>query len=208
MRFLKDDGTPYIFGTYNSSVDKRDAVSGKLISDPNKDGLDWWEWSTQPEHKDAWIAGMKKQGGEHWCACALCVSEAVDRFGCDKLDIQCNATDIAFLRKRVEKDGKKVLKSNLECLYKKCGKDAQKDWPVIGDDCTHRGCARLYEEDHSLAVRRGSQTGFILSFAVVIGVSMGLVAGVTLYRRGSASSARERTQALPEAAFLQTEPME
>jgi len=139
---LMDGDKPYIFG------DRASENSTEREEDVNKDGLDWWEWSTQPQHKDSWMKGILATGGHHWCTCALCTSEAVDRFGCDNLDITCNATDVAFIRYRVEHDHHDVLKSGWECLKKKCGKDYQKDWPIVGHDCKHRGCARLYEGDH------------------------------------------------------------
>jgi len=138
MRLITDKGDPYIFGDTDSEN------STEKIEDKNEDGLDWWEWSTQPDGKKDWLDGIVKTGGTHWCTCALCTSEAVDRFGCDNLDIQCDGTDMAFIRDRVEEDDHMVLSSGLKCLKKKCGDDYQKGWPIVGHDCKHRGCARLY----------------------------------------------------------------
>jgi hypothetical protein len=209
LRLLNDDNTPYEFGEYNPKVDTIDDTSHKRIKDGNKDGdLNWWEWSTQPEHMASWIAGIKHTGGHHWCACSLCFSEAVTRWGCDKLDFVCDASDVAFLRERVEKDDKKSLAPALECLYKKCGKDFQKGWPVEGNDCKHRGCARLYEEDgHSLAsmgvVSKQAGAGVLLLTATAAGVFVGLVSAVSIYRRVSSKAAAE-----PREAPLRTEGLE
>lgn len=193
LKLLNDDNSPYLFGKYNPKIDTYDTTSGKKISDPNEDGLDWWEWSTQPEHKDSWIEGMNKTGGHHWCACALCTAEAVTRFGCDKLDIKCDSSDIAFLRERVETDNKTVLQPALDCLYKKCGADAQEGWPIVGKDCGHKGCARLYEDRHtdfeSEALASPSSSNFAslaVGCAVVGGILIGAVFGVRFYRHASA----------------------
>lgn len=195
LRFLNDDDTPYLFGTYDPDVDKIDKTSGKKISDPNEDGLDWWEWSTQPEHKDSWIDGIVKTGGHHWCACSLCSAEAVTRFGCDKLDIKCESSDIAFLRERVEKENKTVLKPALDCLYEKCGKDAQKGWPIVGKDCGGKGCARLYEDGNSGLKSlmdeprsHGSLATAAVACAATAGVLIGAVFGVRSYRFAAAQS--------------------
>merc|ERR1719491_246651 len=95
---LMDGDKPYIFGG------REGENSTEREEDVNGDGLDWWEWSTQPQHKEEWMASILKTGGHHWCTCALCTAEAVDRFGCDALDIDCDATDMAFIRYRVEHD--------------------------------------------------------------------------------------------------------
>jgi len=212
LRFLKDDDTPFLFGKYNPEIDKIDKTSGKKISDPNEDGLDWWEWSTQPENKDSWIEGMVKTGGHHWCACALCTAEAVTRFGCDKLDIKCDSSDIAFLRERVEKENKTVLKPGLDCLYKKCGSDAQKGWPIVGKDCGGKGCARLYEDgaSHVKSLRpeshsRGSFAFAAISCAVAIGILIGAVFGVRFYRHASVRGGRHSEEALYDQIDLDIE---
>lgn len=189
LRFLNEDDSPYLFGTYDKDIDKIDKTSGKKISDPNGDGLDWWEWSTQPEHKDSWMKGIIKTGGHHWCACSLCTAEAVTRFGCDKLDIKCESSDIAFLRERVEKENKTVLKPALECLYKKCGADAQKGWPIVGKDCGGKGCARLYDDDMEVMApepqSRGSFATVVVACVVSAGILFGAVLGVRFYRSSS-----------------------
>jgi len=186
MRIITDEGEPYIFG-HRDSENKTER-----IEDLDKDGLDWWEWGTQPDGKEDWLKGMRKTGGNKWCACALCTSEAVDRFGCDKLDIQCDATDMAFIRERVEKDKHMVLKSGLECLEKKCGKDFQKDWPIVGHDCKHRGCARLYGAgyEHSLMPlpegATASRIGSSLAIAAFAALVVSAFVGIGLRRRVAA----------------------
>lgn len=185
MRLITDGGEPYLFG------DAASENSTEKVEDINSDGLDWWEWSTQPQHKKSWIQGIKDTGGNHWCTCALCTSEAVDRFGCDKLDIQCDATDMAFIRYRVEHDGHKVLKSGLECLEQKCGKDYQKDWPVVGSDCKHRGCARLYGAgyEHSLMPLKGDNRALVgLSVAMLSAFLVSVVVGVRFFRSATPRS--------------------
>jgi len=185
MRLITDEGKPYLFG------DRASENSTEQEEDLNGDGLDWWEWSTQPQHKDSWLKGIVDTGGTHWCSCALCTSEAVDRFGCDNLDIQCDATDMAFIRYRVEHDKHMVLKSGLECLEKKCGKDYQKDWPVKGHDCKHRGCARLYGTgyEHSLMplAEDGRAMPVTMGFAAAtFAVFLGSIALALRMRRASA----------------------
>lgn len=185
---LMDGNKPYIFG------DRESENSTERKEDVNKDGLDWWEWSTQPKGKDAWMKGILQTGGHHWCTCALCTSEAVDRFGCDNLDITCNATDVAFIRYRVEHDHHDVLKSGWECLKKKCGKDYQKDWPIVGHDCKHRGCARLYGAgyEHSLMPaleERGTSAS--LAIAIALAAFVILIGGVSLWRRRASITTTE-----------------
>jgi hypothetical protein len=233
LRFLNDDGTPFIFlsdvdsehsspdaysGKNKSAIegknltddevvryhekcgDKSDTDDWKLCEDKNKDGLDWWEWSLQQGgetedggDKEGWIKEIASTGGHHWCACAGCASEAVERFGCDNLDIQCNATDVAFLRFRVEHDKKEEDKHIWECLKQKCGEDYQKGWPIVGDDCKHRGCARLYEEDAIEKVGQafGDARGSIatLAFASFAVAAVTLVVGLSFWRRRSAMTA-------------------
>lgn len=186
MRLITDEGKPYIYG----DVDSENKT--EVIEDVNKDGLDWWEWSTQPDGKKEWLKGIVKTGGHNWCTCALCTSEAVDRFGCDNLDIQCDATDMAFIRERVEKDKHMVLKSGLECLKKKCGEDYQKGWPIVGHDCKHRGCARLYGAgyEHSLMpLPEGAAASRIssgLAIAAFAALAVSAFVGIGLRRRVAA----------------------
>jgi len=183
MRLVTDKGEPYIFGGRESEN------STERIEDVNKDGLDWWEWSTQPDGKKDWLKGIVATGGNKWCTCALCTSEAVERFGCDNLDIQCNATDMAFIRDRVEEDKHMVLAPGLECLKKKCGDDYQKDWPIVGHDCKHRGCARLYGAgyEHSLMPlpegANSSHIPFGLAIASFAALLVSVVVGVGLRRQ-------------------------
>jgi len=191
MRLVNDDGSPYIFG------DRDGENSTERDEDVNEDGLDWWEWSTQPQHKDSWLAGIVKTGGHRWCTCALCTSEAVDRFGCENLDIQCDATDVAFLRYRVEHDHHNVLKSGWECLKQKCGEDYQKDWPIVGHDCKHRGCARLYGAGYENALmpleeawgRGSTHSATNLAIMTIAAALVSLVAGVSLWRHRAAVAA-------------------
>ena len=60
-----NEGKPYLFG------DRASENSTEREEDVNGDGLDWWEWSTQPQHKDSWLKGIVDTGGSHWCTCAL-----------------------------------------------------------------------------------------------------------------------------------------
>lgn len=180
MRLVKDNDEPYIFGDAENSTETDEDVNG--------DGLDWWEWSTQPQNKDAWLAGIVKTGGNHWCTCALCSAEAVTRFGCDNLDIKCDATDVAFIRYRVEHDHHDVLKPGWECLKKKCGEDYQQGWPIVGQDCKHRGCARLYGAgyEHSLMPEA---SGHSLAVAACAAALVSFLGGVSFWRRRAAGAA-------------------
>jgi hypothetical protein len=198
MRIVNKDKSPYIFAP------RKDENSTERKEDINEDGLDWWEWSTQPQHKASWLKAIQDTGHGRWCTCALCTSEAVAEFGCDNLDIDCAATDMAFIRYRVEHDKHMVLKDGLDCLIKKCGKDHQKDWPIIGHDCAHRGCARLYEKDYSnslmpLEENRGTATMVVVG--TFVGAFVGLVGGVAIWRRRGANTVRllEADEALDDS---------
>lgn len=186
MRLITDDGDPYIFG------DRASENSTEKIEDVNKDGLDWWEWSTQPDGKEEWLNGIVATGGTHWCTCALCTSEAVERFKCENLDIKCDATDMAFIRERVEVDKHMVLAPALQCLKEKCGDDYQKGWPIVGHDCKHRGCARLYGAgyEHSLMpLPEGAESSHItsgLAIAAFAALIVSAFVGVGLRRRVAA----------------------
>jgi len=198
MRLTDGDG-PYIFG------DRDSENSTEREEDVNKDGLDWWEWSTQPKDRASWMKGILDTGGHSWCTCALCTSEAVDRFGCDNLDIQCDATDVAFIRYRVEHDHHDVLKSGYECLKKKCGEDYQKDWPIIGHDCKHRGCARLYGNgyENSLiplqeALVKDSHNMALLAISGTMAACIALAAGLSMWRHRAAATSRSPLLAVEE----------
>jgi len=59
------------------------------------DGLNWWQWSNQT--KVEWDDEIRQEGGDHWCTCGVCTAEAIGRFGCDRLSINCAATDRAWI---------------------------------------------------------------------------------------------------------------
>merc|ERR1719440_54332 len=184
-----DGNKPYIFGSRDSEN------STERKEDANEDGLDWWEWSTQPKGKKAWMKGILNTGGHRWCTCALCTSEAVDRFGCDNLDIQCNATDVAFIRYRVEHDKHMVLSSGWECLKKKCGKDYQKGWRIVGHDCKHRGCARLYENslmpESEIQGEEDESSNAVTTLSMAVMGLVTLTAGIAVWHRRARVTAQK-----------------
>lgn len=94
LQLLNPDGTPKILGK----------------------GLNWWQWSNQTDVQ--WDDAMQASGGDHWCSCGLCVAEAVQKFGCKSLQIQCDATDLAFVEAAPTADS--AYQPLKDCILQKC----------------------------------------------------------------------------------------
>ncbi|CAK8995268.1 unnamed protein product [Durusdinium trenchii] len=120
---------------------------------------DWWDITGQAAKWDDRIRG---NGGDSWCVCATCASEIVEKVGCAKMPIRCNATN--------EED---VFGINLpqyhaleKCLRQKCGFKAADLW------------------DASLeALQKHLQGGSWVQSTVVLSAALGVAAAVVLLLR-------------------------
>lgn len=140
LRLLDDQHSPLVFGHEQN----------------------WWQWSKQTDIQ--WDDAMRARGGDHWCSCGLCVTEAVEEFGCEKMDIQCDATDLAFADAAPSIDAAYApLKA---CVQKKCP-------AKLG------GASRLY---NNFPVVPGDHSA--VTYSIMAGICAGLVImGVVTWHR-------------------------
>lgn len=80
------------------------------------DDMNWWQWSKQTDIQ--WDAAMRDAGGDSWCVCSLCIAEAITKFGCDHINIDCKATDGTFVMGAANIDP--AYESLTSCVKQKC----------------------------------------------------------------------------------------
>eukprot|EP00913_Durusdinium_trenchii_P033471 g31336.t1 len=155
---------------------------------------DWWDITGQAAKWDDRIRG---NGGDSWCVCATCASEIVEKVGCAKMPIRCNATneEDVFginLPQYHALDWKgwadQAIGRREKCLRQKCGFKAADLW------------------DASLeALQKHLQGGSWVQSTVVLSAALGVAAAVVLLLRRLFAFGRSGSHAMPINVYAEAE---
>jgi len=101
-------------------------VWGLDTSTPEGKLLDYWTITGKESFRSEWWKQMSDRNGDSRCIGMDSTSMLIDKVGCDKVNIRCDATDLAFVELTVQPrtPGMTTLEPIKQCIKQKCAKPA------------------------------------------------------------------------------------